>query len=245
MRFLVKDKLQRKEILIEHRGMDCTWGSVCNCHRLLPGIVDIPRGKGRYEFSSTSTYLFFIEEAVDFSEDLLRLIFLIIQSFDLKRLQKEINNGIYFERCGYWNSSLNFNIESPLKAFLKNQKWVPDQNGNLIKPSEIFFLSKDLRDKYPELSILENIEKNIVIKEGLRDLLVSLGAQECSAESELPYDLVFKYLKNNKECIKTFLKNFWEQLTPGILQEVQLPQLLPVRDALDKQGVADWKNTTI
>ena len=245
VRSLVKDKLQRKEILIEYQGMDCTSGSVRNCHRLLREIVDIPRVKRSYEFSSTSTYLFFIEEAIDFSEDLMRLIFPIVQSFDLKRLQKEIDQMICFERCGYLSSALNFSIESPLKTFLKNQKWVPDQNGNLIKPSEIFFLSKDLRDKYPELSILENIEKNSVVKEGLRDVLVSLGAQECYAESELPYDQVFKCLKNNKESLKTFLKNFWEQLTPGILQKVQLPQLLPVRDALDKQGVADWKNTTI
>ena len=246
VRSLVKDKLQRKEILIEYQGMDCTWGAIKNTHRLLPEMVEIPRGKGSYKFSSTSNYLFFSEDVFDFSENLMCFIFPIIQSFDLKRLQKEINNGIYFERCGnYLNSSLNFSIESPLKTFLKNQKWVPAQNGDLIKPTEIFFLSKDLRDKYPELSVLENIEKSSVVKEGLRDLLVSLGAQECSAESELPYDQVFKCLKNNKESLETFLKNFWKQLALGILQDVKLPQLLPVRNSRGKHDVADLENTTI
>ncbi len=245
VRSLVKDKLQKKEILIEYQGMDCTWGAIKNTHRLLPEMVEIPRGKGSYKFSSTSNYLFFSEDVFDFSENLMCFIFPIIQSFDLKRLQKEINNGIYFERCGYWDSSLNFSIESPLKTFLKNQKWVPAQNGDLIKPTEIFFLSKDLRDKYPELSILENIEKNSVVKEGLRDLLVSLGAQECYTESELPYDQVFKCLKNNKESLETFLKNFWKQLALGILQDVKLPQLLPVLNSRGKHDVADLENTTI
>ena len=246
VRSLVKDKLQKKEILIEYQGMDCTWGAIKNTHRLLPEMVEIPRGKGNYKFSSTSNYLFFSEDIVDFSENLMCFIFPIIQSFDLKRLQKEINNEIYFERCGnYLYSSLNFIIESPLKTFLKNRKWVPAQNGDLIKPTEIFFLSKDLRDKYPELSILENIEKNSVVKEGLRDLLVSLGAQECYTESELPYDQVFKCLKNNKESLETFLKNFWKQLALGILQDVKLPQLLPVRNSRGKHDVADLEKTTI
>ena len=96
-----------------------------------------------------------------------------------------------------------------------------------------------------ELSILENIDKSSVVKEGLRDLLVLLGAQECYTESELPYDQVFKCLKNNKASLKIFLKNFWDKLTIGEYQAVELPSILPVVEASGKHGYATLADTNI
>jgi len=155
----------------------------------------------------------------------------------------DVSKRIFFRRSAY--SKYNFFIDSPLKLFLINNDWIPSASGKLIKPTEIYFLEKSLRDRYPNLIGLENISPNVEIKEGMRAFLVTLGAHEVQKETELSYDIVLRYLDKDVKQLNSYLKNFWGLLTPNSYVGIDLPQILPVRDSKGKRCFADRNNTKI
>ena len=196
-------------------------------------------------YTIKSSFLFFIPEFTFSTEEHMTLLFSFFQNNSLKIYRDEIGRRIFFQRQFCSKSVYDFYIDSPLRLFLEENCWIPSANGELLKPSDIYFLSKNLREQYPGLLILENISPNVETKEGMREFLVMLGAHEVQKETELSYDIVLQYLEKDAKQLNSYLKNFWALLTPNSYAIVNLPQILPVRDAKGKRCFADRKNTKI
>lgn len=194
-------------------------------------------------YTLRDNFLFFLPDFNEMTEEHAKLLFDYFQNNLCKDYKEDVSKRIFFQKSTY--SKYNFFIDSPLKLFLRNNDWIPSANGKLIKPTEIYFLEKNLRDRYPNLIKLENISPNVEIKEGMRAFLVTLGAHEVQKETELSYDIVLSFLDKDVKQLNSYLKNFWGLLTPQSYIGVILPQILPVRDSKGKRCFADRNNTKI
>ncbi len=199
--------------------------------------------KSYERYALLDDFLFFLPDFNEMTEEHAKLLFNYFQNNLCKDYKDDVSKRIFFRRSAY--SKYNFFIDSPLKLFLINNDWIPSASGKLIKPTEIYFLEKSLRDRYPNLIGLENISPNVEIKEGMRAFLVTLGAHEVQKETELSYDIVLSFLDKDVKQLNSYLKNFWGLLTPQSYIGVILPQILPVRDSKGKRCFADRNNTKI